>query len=69
MRRKTGLTVEKDSKGKPKRIIIDVDKFHEYELIEDLLDRVAAIFRKEEESLPAEDVFKEIEKRHRIKTA
>ena len=54
-----GIKVVKDKRGKPKQLVIDIDKH--YDLVEDLVDIIEAESRMNEKGTLAEDVFKEIE--------
>lgn len=56
-----GISFIKDSKGKKKKIVIDIKKH--YELVEDLLDHLDVVALKDEETIPWEEVEKILDKR------
>lgn len=68
MARIEGLRVENDTRGKALRIIINVRKFENIEFIEDLLDLVACKKRKDDETVPWDELKKKINRKHSIKT-
>jgi hypothetical protein len=55
-----GISFIKDTKGKKKKIVIDIKKH--YELVEDLLDHLDVVALKDEETIPLEDAKKDIKK-------
>lgn len=55
-----GISFIKDTKGKKKKIVIDIKKH--YELVEDLLDHLDVVDLKDEETIPWEDAKKDIKK-------
>lgn len=59
MQRLKGIKIIRNSKGKPKQVLIDIDKH--YDIVEDLIDVIEAESRMNEQGKPAKEVFKEIE--------
>ncbi len=60
-----GVKVIKNKNGKPKQLIIDIDKH--YDIVEDLVDVIEAESRLNEPTLPAEEVYKKIQARFKTK--
>jgi hypothetical protein len=54
-----GLKIIKNKRGKPKQLIIDIDKH--YDIVEDLVDVIEAESRLNEPTTSAEEVYKKIE--------
>ncbi len=59
MQKLKGIKLIRNSRGKPKQLLIDIDKH--YDIVEDLLDTIEAESRMKEPGRPAEEVFKDIE--------
>lgn len=62
MARVSGIKILRDRKGKAKQVIIDVKK-HEA-LVEDLLDSLDIKLTEDEDLIPADTVFKRLDKKH-----
>ena len=62
MARISGVKVIKDSRGYPKQVIFDFKKHKEY--LEDYLDHLTVLSLKDEETIPAEEVFRKLDKKH-----
>jgi hypothetical protein len=60
-----GIKVIKTKRGKPKHLIIDIDKH--YDIVEDLVDVIEAESRLNEPTIPAEEVYKKIEAKFKRK--
>ena len=60
-----GVKVIKTKRGKPKQLVIDIDKH--YDIVEDLVDAIEAENRLNEPTLPAEEVYKKIEAKFKRK--
>ncbi len=60
-----GVKVIKNKNGKPKQLIIDIDKH--YDIVEDLVDVIEAGSRLNEPTIPAEEVYKKIQARFKRK--
>jgi len=60
-----GVKVIKNKNGKPKQLIIDIDKH--YDIVEDLVDVIEAESRLNESTIPAEEVYKKIQVRFKRK--
>lgn len=60
-----GVKVLKTKKGKPKLLIIDIDKH--YDIVEDLIDVIESENRLNEPTTPAEEVYKKIETKFKRK--
>lgn len=60
-----GVKVIKNKNGKPKQLIIDIDKH--YDIVEDLVDVIEAESRLNEPTIPAEEVYKKIQVRFKRK--
>ncbi len=56
-----GLKIVRTKSGKPKQLVIDIDKH--YDIVEDLIDVIDAESRLGEPGIPAEEVFKKMEAR------
>jgi hypothetical protein len=66
MQKIKGLKIVRTKTGKPKQLIIDIDKH--YDVVEDLLDILEAESRLNEKTRPAAEVYKEIAaKQKRVK--
>jgi hypothetical protein len=66
MQKIKGLKIVRTKTGKPKQLIIDIDKH--YDVVEDLLDILEAESRLNEKTRPATEVYKEIAaKQKRVK--
>ena len=63
----SGITVEKDVKGKPRYVRIDLRKHGNNELLEDFLDIQAANAVADEETKPWSEVRKKLTKKHGLK--
>jgi hypothetical protein len=63
MQKLRGVKLIRNSKGKPKQLLIDIDKH--YDIVEDLLDIIEAESRLNEKTLPADVVYKNIEAKHK----
>jgi hypothetical protein len=59
MQKLKGVKLIRNSKGKPKQLLIDIDKH--YDIVEDLIDIIEAESRLNEPGKPAKEVFMEIE--------
>ena len=59
MQKLKGIKVIRNKRGKPKQLVIDIDKH--YDVVEDLVDILEAESRMNEKGTLAEEVFKEIE--------
>jgi hypothetical protein len=59
MQKLKGVKLIRNSKGKPKQLLIDIDKH--YDIVEDLLDIIEAESRLNEKTTEAETVYKRIE--------
>ena len=59
MQKLKGIKIIRNKRGKPKQLVIDIDKH--YDIVEDLVDIIDAESRMNEKGFLAEDVFKEIE--------
>ncbi|NOT91116.1 hypothetical protein [Ferruginibacter sp.] len=59
MQKIKGLKIVRTKSGKPKQLVIDIDKH--YDVVEDLLDIIEAESRLNEKTMPAEEVYKLIE--------
>ena len=59
MQKLKGIKVLRNKRGKPKQLVIDIDKH--YDVVEDLVDVLEAENRLKEKGKPADEVFKEIE--------
>ena len=59
-----GLKVIRSKRGKPKQLVIDIDKH--YDIVEDLIDVIEAESRMKEPTIPAEEVYKKIEAKFTI---
>jgi hypothetical protein len=60
-----GVKVIKNKNGKPKQLIIDIDKH--YDIVEDLVDVIEAESRLNEPTIPAKEVYKKIQARFKRK--
>ena len=60
-----GVKVIKTKRGKPKQLVIDIDKH--YDIVEDLVDVIEAENRLNEPTIPAEEVYKKIEAKFKRK--
>jgi len=60
-----GVKVIKNKNGKPKQLLIDIDKH--YDIVEDLVDVIEAESRLNEPTVPAEEVYKKIQDRFKRK--
>ena len=60
-----GVKVIKSKTGKPKQLVIDIDKH--YDIVEDLVDVIEAESRLNEPTSPAEEVYKKIEAKFKKK--
>lgn len=60
-----GLKIIKTKTGKPKHLIIEIDKH--YDIVEDLIDVIEAESRLNEPTIPAEQVYKKIEAKFKRK--
>ncbi len=60
-----GVKLTKTKRGKPKQLIIDIDKH--YDIVEDLVDVIEAESRLNEPTIPAEEVHKKIETKFKRK--
>lgn len=56
-----GLKIVRTKSGKPKQLVIDIDKH--YDIVEDLIDVIDAESRLKEPGIPAAEVFKKMEAR------
>jgi hypothetical protein len=65
MGRIAGIQVERNAKGKPTHIRIDLKKWGD--LLEDFLDKIDVELRRDEETFPWEDVKKKLDKKHGLK--
>ena len=61
MQKIKGIKILRNKRGKAKHLVIDIDKH--YDVVEDLIDVLEAESRLNEKGKPAEEVFKEIEKK------
>lgn len=59
-----GISTIKDAKGKATKLVIDLTKRNQ--LIEDIVDMIDVEQRKNEETIPWEDVKKVLHKKHGI---
>lgn len=59
MEKLKGIKVLRNKRGKPKQLVIDIDKH--YDIVEDLVDVLEAENRLKEKSIPAAEVYAEIE--------
>lgn len=60
-----GVKVIKNKRGKPKQLLIDIDKH--YDIVEDLVDVIEAESRLNEPTIPAEEVYRKIQARFKKK--
>ena len=60
-----GIKVVKDKRGKPKQLVIDIDKH--YDIVEDLVDVIEAENRLNEATISAEEAYQKIETRFKRK--
>lgn len=60
-----GVKVIKNKSGRPKQLVIDIDKH--YDTVEDLVDVIEAESRLNEPTIPAEEVYKKIEAKFKRK--
>lgn len=60
-----GVKVIKNKRGRPKQLLIDIDKH--YDIVEDLIDVIEAESRKNEPTKTSEQVYKEIEAKFKKK--
>lgn len=60
-----GVKVIKSKRGKPKQLVIDIDKH--YDIVEDLIDVIEAESRLNEPTIPAEEVYRKIEAKFKKK--
>ncbi len=60
-----GIKVVRNRQGKPKQLVIDIDKH--YDIVEDLIDVLEAENRLNEPTIPAEEVYKKIEAKFKRK--
>lgn len=60
-----GVKVIKTKRGKPKQLVIDIDKH--YDIVEDLVDVIEAESRLHEPTIPAEEVYRKIEAKFKRK--
>lgn len=67
MAKVAGITVEKDVKGVPRYVRIDLRKHGNNELLEDFLDVQDANARMDEPTTPWEEVRKKLTKKHGLK--
>ncbi len=67
MARVAGITIEKSPLGKPLFMRIDLRKYGKNSLIEDFYDIFLAEQRKNEETIPLEEVIKHQNKKRGIK--
>ena len=63
MQKLKGVKLIRNSKGKPKQLLIDIDKH--YDIVEDLLDIIEAESRLDEKTTPAKIVYQNIEAKHK----
>ncbi len=63
MQKIKGLKIVRTKSGKPKQLVIDIDKH--YDVVEDLLDIIEAENRLNEKTMPAAEVYKLIEAKHK----
>lgn len=63
MQKIKGLKIVRTKSGKPKQLVIDIDKH--YDVVEDLLDIIEAESRLSEKTIPAEEVHKLIAAKHK----
>ena len=63
MQKLKGLKLIRNRKGKPKQLVIDIDKH--YDIVEDLVDIIEAESRLKEKTTAAEIVYKNIEAKHK----
>ncbi len=66
MARIAGVKVIKDSKGRPKQVLIDIKKHGEY--LEDFLDHLDVEARRDEGNVAWESVVSRLDKKHQITT-
>ncbi len=59
MEKLKGIKVLRNKRGKAKQLVIDIDKH--YDIVEDLVDVLEAENRLKEKSIPAAEVYAEIE--------
>ena len=60
-----GVKVIKNKRGKPKQLLIDIDRH--YDIVEDLVDVIEAESRMNEPTVSAEEVYKKIEAKFKRK--
>ena len=60
-----GIKVVRNRAGKPKQLVIDIDKH--YDIVEDLIDVLEAESRLNEPTIPAEEVYRKIEAKFKKK--
>ncbi|MBA3675314.1 MAG: hypothetical protein H0W75_10250 [Chitinophagaceae bacterium] len=60
-----GLKVIKTKRGKPKQLVVDIDKH--YDIVEDLVDVIEAEYRLKEPTKSAEEVYRKIEAKFKRK--
>ena len=63
----SGITTKKDYKGSPRYIRIDLRKHGNNEMLQDFLDVQDAEARRNENTVPWEDVKKKLDKKHGLK--
>ena len=63
MQKIKGVKIVRNKSGKPRQLVIDIDKH--YDVVEDLLDVIEAECRLNEKKIPAEEVYKTIEAKHK----
>ena len=63
MQKIKGVKIVRSKSGKPRQLVIDIDKH--YDIVEDLLDVIEAESRLNEKKIPAEEVYKTIEAKHK----
>lgn len=59
MQKLKGVKLIRNSKGKPKQLLIDIDKH--YDIVEDLVDIIVAESRLNEPGRPAKEILEDIE--------
>ena len=62
-----GVKVIRNKRGKPKQLVIDIDKH--YDIVEDLVDVIEAESRLNEATIPAAEVYRKIEAKFKKKRA
>lgn len=60
-----GIKILRNKRGKPKQLVIDIDKH--YDVVEDLVDVLEAESRLNEPGIPAEEVYAAIEATMKMK--